>query len=58
MGVTVNFVNVDQDTALTQKYSVTSVPTVMIIGTDGSEWFRRSGAMSAQQLKDVFSRFR
>ena len=58
MGVAVNYINVDYDASLTQKYSVTSVPTVIITGADGSEWFRHTGPMSAQQLKDTFNRFR
>ena len=58
MGITINYVNVDYDAALVPKYNVTSIPTVIITGPDGSEWFRKNGAMSAQQLKDTFNRFR
>jgi thioredoxin-like negative regulator of GroEL len=58
MGVAVNYINVDYDASLTQKYSVSSVPTIVITGQDGSVWLKHSGAMSPQQLKETFSRFR
>lgn len=58
MGVQVNYVNVDYDASHTQRYSVTSVPTLMVIDQDGKERFRHSGGMSAQQLTDLFNRFR
>jgi thiol-disulfide isomerase/thioredoxin len=58
LNVTINYVNADYDVAITEKYKVTSIPTIIITGQDGSEWFRHTGAMSAQQLKDTFNRFR
>ena len=58
LGVAVNYINVDYDASLTQKYSVTSVPTIVIAGADGSVWMKHAGAMSAQQLKDTFNRFK
>ena len=57
-GVPVNYINVDYDASFTQRYSVTSVPTMIIAGDDGSEWHRQTGPTTAQQLKDTFSRFR
>ena len=58
MGIPVNFINVDNDPSLAQKHGVSSVPTVIITGNDGSQWFRNSGVMSPQQLKDAFNRFK
>ena len=58
MGIPVNYVNADYDVAITEQYKVSSIPTVIIAGADGSEWFRHTGAMSAQQLRDTFNRFR
>ena len=57
-GVSINYINVDYDASFTQRYSVTSVPTIIIAGNDGSEWYRQTGPTTAQQLKDTFSRFR
>ena len=58
MGIPVNYVNADYDVAITEEYKITSIPTIIIAGGDGSEWFRHVGPMSAQQLKDTFNRFR
>jgi thioredoxin-like negative regulator of GroEL len=58
MGIAINYVNVDYDAALAPKYKVTSIPAVIITGPDGSEWFRNSGVIQAQQLRDIFNRFR
>ena len=58
LNVPINYVNADYDVAITQRYKVTAVPTLIIAGPDGSEWFRHSGAMSKQQLTDTFNRFR
>lgn len=58
LGVAVNYTNVDYDVSLSEKYSIKSIPTIIIAGQDGAEWFRHTGAVSAQQLKDTFNRFR
>ena len=58
MGVAVNYINVDYDVSLTQKYSVTSVPTLIVTDHQGTERFRHSGAMGSQQLVELFNRFR
>ena len=58
MGVPVNYINVDYDASFTQKYSVTSVPTLIVTDNSGAERFRHSGTMARQQLVDLFNRFR
>lgn len=58
MGVPVNYINVDYDASYTQKYSVTSVPTLLVVDSQGTERFRQTGAMSNQQLVELFNRFR
>lgn len=58
MGVAVNYINVDYDATFAQKYSVTSIPTIVITDNNGSQVFKHTGAMSAQQLKETFARFR
>lgn len=58
MGIQVNYINVDYDAALIHKYNIKSVPTLVITGQDGSEWFRHTGVMGNQQLVEVFNRFR
>jgi thiol-disulfide isomerase/thioredoxin len=56
--IPINYVNVDYDVSLTQKYSIKSIPTIVVAGQDGSEWFRHTGPMTPQQLKETFNRFR
>jgi thioredoxin 1 len=58
LNIPINYINVDYDVSMTQKYSIKSIPALIIAGPDGSEWFRHSGAMSKQQLTDTFNRFR
>ena len=58
LGVTVNYTNVDYDVSLTEKYSIKSIPTIVITSQDDSLWFRHTGPMTPQQLKDTFNRFR
>ena len=58
LNVPINYVNADYDVAITQKYKITAVPTIIIAGHDGSEKYRHSGAMSKQQLTDAINTFR
>jgi thioredoxin 1 len=58
LGVAVNYINVDYDASLTQKYSITSVPTIMITNNQGEEIYRKSGVMSRDQLISMFNQFK
>ena len=58
LGIPVNYINVDYDASLTQKYSITSVPTLMVTDNQGSEVYRKSGVMSRDQVISVFNQFR
>ena len=58
LGVRVNYVNVDYDASLPQKYSITSVPTIIILGATGDELYRKSGVMSKDELFRVLNQFR
>lgn len=57
LGVNVNIVDVDQNPDLTQKYSITSVPTI-VVENNGTVVYRNSGVMSKPQLTQVLSQFR
>jgi thioredoxin 1 len=56
-GVGINYVDVDQQQDLAQKYSVSSVPTI-IVENSGNVVYRNSGVMSKPQLTQVLSQFK
>ena len=57
LGVNVNIIDVDLQRDLAQKYSITSVPTILV-ESNGSVVYRNSGVMSKPQLTQVLSQFR
>ena len=56
-GVSINYVDVDQQKDLAQQYGISSVPTI-IVESGGSEVYRNSGVMSKPQLTQVLSQFK
>lgn len=57
-GININYINVDYDASLSEKYSVTSVPTIIILGPSGDIVYRNSGVMSRDQLLRTLNQFR
>lgn len=58
LGVNINDINVDYDATFAEKYSVTSIPTIVILDNTGNVAFRNSGVMSKEQLKSTISSFK
>lgn len=58
LSVPVNFVNAEYDASLVDRYSITSVPTIIIADASGGEVFRNTGVMSREQLISVLSRYK
>ena len=56
-GVGINYIDVDQQTDMAQRYNVSSVPTI-IVENGGSVVYRNSGVMSKPQLTQVLSQFK
>lgn len=56
-GAHVQYVDVDNNPEMTQKFGVSSVPTI-IVEQAGATLFRTTGAMPKAQLVDVFNRFK
>jgi thioredoxin 1 len=56
-GVGINYVDVDQQTDMAQKYGISSVPTI-IVENGGNVIYRNSGVMSKPQLTQVLSQFK
>lgn len=51
LGIPVSTIDVDEDTEAVREYSITGVPTLLLI-EDNQVIRRKSGAMTSQQLKD------
>jgi thioredoxin-like negative regulator of GroEL len=51
LNIPVSTIDIDEDIEAVSEYSITSVPTLLLI-EDNQVIKRKSGAMTAQQLKD------
>ena len=58
LGIGINDINVDYDATFTEKYDVTSVPTLLILDDQGIPVFRNSGVISRDQLIRTFNQFK
>ncbi len=58
LGININYINVDYDASYAERYSVTSVPTIIILDGQGQVAYRNSGVMAKDQLSRVLSQFR
>lgn len=58
LGVNISDINVDYDATFTQKYSISSVPTIIVVDYEGNTLFRHSGVMQKDQLKSTLSKFK
>lgn len=56
-GVGINYIDVDQQKDMAQRYNVSSVPTI-IVENNGNVVYRNSGVMSKPQLTQVLSQFK
>ena len=55
--IPVQKVNVDTDHELSARYSVRSVPTVVLVGDDGKEYARQVGMQNEQMLIEQYNNF-
>jgi thioredoxin-like negative regulator of GroEL len=51
-------INVDYDPSLSQKYEVTSIPTIVIVDHQGNAIYRNTGAMSKTQLEAALNQYK
>jgi hypothetical protein len=58
LGVNINYINIDYDASFAERYSVTSVPTLIILDGQGQVAYRNSGVMSKDQLSRVLNQFK
>lgn len=58
LNVSVNYINVDYDASYAERYSVSSVPTIVITDNLGDQLYKTSGVMSKDQLSKVLTQFK
>lgn len=58
LGISINDINVDYDTMSTERYSITSVPTILVLDNQGNTLFRNSGVMQKELLKSTLASFK
>jgi thioredoxin 1 len=56
-GVRIDYIDVDQQQDMAQRYGINSVPTI-IVENNGNVVYRSSGVMSKPQLTQVLSQFK
>jgi len=56
-GISINYIDVDQQQDTAQKYGISSVPTI-VVENEGNVIYRNSGVMSKPQLTQVLSQFK
>lgn len=57
-GVGMSDINVDYDPNMSQKYEVTSIPTIVVLNNQGDIAYRHTGAMGKGQLDNMFNTFK
>jgi thioredoxin 1 len=57
LGVSVQYIDAEQNSGLASKYSITSVPTI-IVEEQGNVLHKRTGVLSKPQLALIFTQFR
>jgi len=57
LGLGINYIDVDQQREVAMRYSISSVPTI-IVENGGNVIYRNSGVMSKPQITQVLSQFR
>lgn len=54
-GINVNYVDAEQNATLAKQYSVTSVPTIVIVDQMGTALYRHTGPMPKGQLLQLLN---
>jgi thiol-disulfide isomerase/thioredoxin len=55
LGVQVNYINIDRDPTMTEKYGIMKVPTLIVVNNEGAEQYRHLGPLVQTQLTKVLS---
>jgi thioredoxin 1 len=54
----VNYINVDYDASYGEKYSINSIPTLIVLDNSGTVLYRNSGVMSKDELIKELTKFK
>lgn len=57
LGLTIQYIDAQQNPEITQKYDIRSVPTIVITDTNGNIQFKNTGILSKVALKAALARF-
>ena len=55
--ITVEKINVDEQSDLAMKYSVRTIPTVILVDNNGKEYARQTGVQTEQMLVEQYNNF-
>jgi len=58
LGIGVNYINVDYDASYGEKYSITSIPTIIVLDHSGAVIYRNSGVVPKDQLIETLTKFK
>jgi len=58
LGISINDINVDYDAMYTEKYNVTSIPTLIILDNQGNVTYRNTGVISKALLETTFKNYK
>lgn len=58
LGIGVNYINVDYDASYGEKYSITSIPTIIVLDNSGIVVYRNSGVLSKDQLIENLAKYK
>jgi len=58
LGIGVQYINVDYDASYGEKYSITSIPTIIVLDNFGTVVYRNSGVVSKDQLIKELTKFK
>ena len=58
LGIGVQYINVDYDASYGEKYSITSIPTIIVLDNSGTIVYRNSGVVSKDQLIKELTKFK
>lgn len=58
LGIIINYIDAEYNSSLAEKYSISSVPTIIVADPSGNIVYRNSGVMSKDQLSNILSQYK
>lgn len=57
LGIPIQYIDAQKSPEVSEKYGISSVPTIVITDNSGNVQFKNTGVLSKPSLKQVFARF-